>query len=52
MGSFPRSNEVQRLFIKELVQGTIAEAMQNSLRSKGIHYLIEEELMGFLKDRR
>ena len=37
MGSFPRSNEVQRLFIKELVQGTIAEAMQNSLRSKGIH---------------
>lgn len=29
MESFLRSNEVQRLFIKELVQGTFAEAMQN-----------------------
>ena len=52
MESFLRSNEVQRLFIKELVQGTFAEAMQNPLRSMGIRYLIEEELMGFLRDRR
>ena len=37
--SFLRSNEVQRLFIKELVQGTFAESMQNPLRSMGIRYL-------------
>ena len=52
MESFLRSNEVQRLFIKELVQGTFAEAMQNPLRGKGIRYLIEQELMAFLEERR
>ena len=52
MESFLRSTEVQRLFVKELVQGTLAEASQNSLRGKGIRYLIEEELMAFLQERR
>ena len=52
MQSFLRSNEVQRLFIKEPVQGTFAEAMRNPLRSVGIHYLIEAELMGFRSERR
>ena len=52
MESFLRSSEVQRLFVKELVQGTIAEASDNSLRGKGIRYLIEEELMGFLAQNR
>jgi hypothetical protein len=52
MESFLRSSEVQRLFVKELVQGTLAEASQNPLRGKGIRYLIEEELMGFLQERR
>lgn len=52
MESFLRSNEVQRLFVKELVQGTLAEASQNALRGKGIRYLIEDELMAFLQERR
>ena len=46
MESFLRSNEVQRLFIKELVQGTFAESMQNPLRSMGIRYLIKAIPMG------
>lgn len=50
--SFLRSSEVQRLFIKELVQGTLAEARRDPLRGKGIRYLIEEELMAFLAERR
>ncbi len=52
MESFLRSSEVQRLFVKELVQGTIAEASDNALRGKGIRYLIEQELMTFLADNR
>jgi hypothetical protein len=52
MESFLRSSEVQRLFVKELVQGTLAEASQNPLRGKGIRYLIEEEMMAFLQERR
>ena len=35
MESFLRSNEVQRLFKKDLVQGTFAEAMQNPLAEHG-----------------
>ena len=52
MESFLRSSEVQRLFVKELVQGTIAEASDNPLRGKGLRYLIEEELMSFLQQNR
>lgn len=50
--SFLRSTEVQRLFIKELVQGTLAEAGQNPLRGKGIRYLIEAELLAMVRERR
>ena len=35
MESFLRSNEVQCLFNKDLVQGTFAEAMQNPLAEHG-----------------
>jgi hypothetical protein len=35
MESYLRSNEMQRLFIKDLVQGTFAEAMQNPLAEHG-----------------
>ncbi|MFZ9753427.1 MAG: EF-1 guanine nucleotide exchange domain-containing protein [Cyanobium sp.] len=52
MESFLRSHEVQRLFVKELVQGTLAEARQDPLKGKGIRYLIEQELMAFLEERR
>jgi hypothetical protein len=52
MESFLRSHEVQRLFVKELVQGTLAEARQDPLNGKGIRYLIEQELMAFLEERR
>lgn len=52
MESFLRSTEVQRLFVKELVLGTLAEASSSPLRGVGIRYLIEEELLGFLRDNR
>lgn len=52
MESFLRSSEVQRLFVKELVLGTLAEAGSSSLRGLGIRHLIEEELLGFLRDNR
>ncbi len=52
MESFLRSSEVQRLFVKELVLGTLAEASSSPLRGLGIRYLIEEELLGFLRDNR
>jgi len=50
--SFLRSSEVQRLFVKELVLGTLAEASSSPLRGLGIRHLIEEELLGFLRDNR
>jgi hypothetical protein len=52
MESFLRSSEVQRLFIKELVQGTLAEATRNPLRGKGIRYLIEEEILAFVHEQK
>lgn len=52
MESFLRSSEVQRLFIKELVQGTLAEAEQSDSRRAGVRYLIEEELITDLESRR
>lgn len=52
MESFLRSTEVQRLFVKELVLGTLAEASSSPLRGLGIRFLIEEELLGFLRDNR
>jgi transcriptional regulator NrdR family protein len=50
--SFLRSSEVQRLFVKELVLGTLAEAGSSRLRGQGIRYLIEEELLGYVRDNR
>jgi hypothetical protein len=52
MESFLRSTEVQRLFVKELVQGTLAEADQSGLRSRAVRQLIEQELMAHLQERR
>ena len=52
MESFLRSTEVQRLFVKELVQGTLAEADQNSLRGRAVRHLIEQELVGHLTSQR
>ena len=51
--SFLRSREVQRLFVDELVQGTLAEAgVQSSLRSKALQLLIERELLAMLREQR
>ena len=45
--SFLRSREVQRLFVEEVVQGTLAEASKNNLRSVAIRYIIEKEISFF-----
>ncbi|KGG12126.1 MULTISPECIES: hypothetical protein [Prochlorococcus] len=50
--SFLRSSEVHRLFIQELVQGTFAEATNDSLRSKAVHSLIENEIMAMLEEKK
>ena len=50
--SFLRSHEVQRLFVKELVQGTLAEAGSNPQRGRGVRWLIEQELLGWLERER
>jgi hypothetical protein len=52
MESFLRSSEVQRLFVKQLVEGTLAEAQQSRLRSAAVAQLIERELMPLLQDQR
>ena len=50
--SFLRSSEVQRLFVQELVHGTLAEAEANGLRQAGVRQLIEAELLAFLDEQR
>jgi len=50
--SFLRSSEVQRLFVQELVHGTLAEAEANSLRQAGVRRLIEAELLALLEEQR
>ena len=50
--SFLRSSEVHRLFIQELVQGTFAEASENSLRSNAVKKLIENEVIKMLEERK
>lgn len=52
MESFLRSHEVQRLFVKELVQGTLAEAGRNPLSGRGVRWLIEQEVLGWLQRER
>jgi hypothetical protein len=48
--SFFRSSEVQRLFVKELVGGTFAEADHNRLRARAVRQVIEQELLAFLQE--
>lgn len=50
--SFLKSREVQRLFVEEIVQGTMAEATSNKLRSVAIRYLIENELLVLLSEQK
>ncbi len=50
--SFLRSSEVHRLFIHELVQGTFAEATEDSLRINAVRKLIENEIMVILEERK
>ncbi len=50
--SFLRSREVQRLFVEEVVQGTLAEARQNKLRSIAIRHLIEKEILVLLTEQK
>ena len=50
--SFLRSREVQRLFVEEVVQGTLAEARQNQLRSIAIRHLIEKEILVLLTEQK
>ncbi len=50
--SFLRSSEVHRLFIQELVQGTFAEATENSLRAIAVRKLIENEVIAMLEERK
>lgn len=50
--SFLRSSEVQRLFVKELVQGTLAETEASGLRQAGVKQLIERELLALLQEQR
>lgn len=50
--SFLRSREVQRLFVEEVVQGTLAEASKNKLRSVAIRYLIEKEILVLLAEQK
>jgi len=51
--SFLRSHEVQRLFVDELVHGTLSEAgVGSSLRSLALLQLIERELLALLREQR
>jgi hypothetical protein len=52
MESFLRSHEVQRLFVKELVQGTLAEAGQTPGCGRGVRWLIEQEILSWLRRER
>ena len=50
--SFLRSSEVHSLFIQELVQGTFAEATENTLRATAVRKLINNEVITMLEERR
>ena len=47
-----RSSEVHRLFIQELVQGTFAEASEDSLRATAVQKLIKNEIMSIIEERK
>jgi hypothetical protein len=54
--SFLRSSEVQRLFVQELVLGTLAETeagdQRSNLRQASVRRLIEAELLTMLEEQR
>ncbi len=50
--SFLRSSEVHRLFIQELVQGTFAEASEDTLRATAVQKLIKNEILSMLEERK
>ena len=50
--SFLRSNEVHRLFIQELVQGTFEEASDQHLQRQAVQHLIEQELLMLLSEQK
>ena len=54
--SFLRSSEVQRLFVQELVLGTLAETeasgLRSNLRQASVRRLIEAELLTMLEEQR
>ena len=53
MESFLRSREVQRLFVDELVQGTLSEAgVLSDLRRLALQQVIEQELLVMVREQR
>ena len=52
MESFLRSNEVQQLFVQELVRGTLAETEASRLRQVAVGQLIEREVLALLEEQR
>ncbi|NDF62901.1 MAG: hypothetical protein EB136_08310 [Synechococcaceae bacterium WBB_3_034] len=50
--SFLHSSEVQRLFVQELVRGTVAESESDPLSRQGVRQLIEQELLALLQEQR
>jgi len=50
--SFLHSSEVQRLFVQELVRGTVAESECDPLSRQGVRQLIEQELLALLQEQR
>ena len=50
--SFLRSSEVHSLFIQELVQGTFAEASEDTLRATAVRKLINDEILSSIEERK
>ncbi len=50
--SFLRSSEVHRLFIQELVEGTLEEASDEHLQRQAVRYLIDGELLSLLREKK
>ncbi|WP_320668112.1 EF-1 guanine nucleotide exchange domain-containing protein [Prochlorococcus sp. MIT 1307] len=50
--SFLRSSEVHKLFIQELVQGTFAEASEDTLRASAVRKIINNEVMAMIQERK
>jgi len=50
--ALPLKKEVQRVFVQELVRGTVAESESDGLSRQGVRHLIECELQGLLQEQR